>query len=553
MPSTTALTGIPASLGRAGGRVVRVAEPPGEPAAGPAPADAAAEAARIAPAVELVSQRLTARAATVTGDAKEVLEATVSMVGDPALLENAENLVTGQGRPAARAVWEAANAFAEMLSSMGGYMAERARDIHDVRDRIVAELLGLPAPGVADLDAPAVLVATDLAPADTAGLKPGVALALVTEQGGPTSHTAILARSLGIPAVVGCAGATGIAEGAALTVDGGTGEVVEVATLDEATAFAAAASVTAEWDGVGRTADGLVVPVLANVGDGPGAVKAADARAEGVGLFRTELAFLSAADEPTEAAQREVYTAVLSAFAGRPVTARTLDAGADKPLPFLSLDGEPNPALGVRGLRIARVPGNGDGVLDRQLAALAAAAKETGVELKVMAPMVATAEEARWFVERCRAHGITQAGVMIEIPAAVLTADEIMAEVDFVSVGTNDLAQYLFAADRQSGPVAALNDPWQPALLRLIGLLGEASARTGTPVGVCGEAAADPGLAAVLVGLGVASLSMGSGALAAVGANLAGLTVEQCRERARVACAAADPIAARRAVAALDG
>ncbi|MER7439066.1 putative PEP-binding protein, partial [Pseudonocardia alni] len=498
-------------------------------------ADAAAEAARIAPAVELVSQRLTARAATVTGDAREVLEATVTMVGDPALLESAQGLVTEQGRPAARAVWEAANSFAEMLSSMGGYMAERARDIHDVRDRIVAELLGLPAPGVADLDAPAVLVATDLAPADTAGLKPGVALALVTEQGGPTSHTAILARSLGIPAVVGCAGATRIAEGAALTVDGGTGEVVEVATLDEATAFAAAASVTAEWDGVGRTADGRVVPVLANVGDGPGAAKAAEARAEGVGLFRTELAFLSAAEEPTEAAQREVYTAVLSAFAGRPVTARTLDAGADKPLPFLSLDGEPNPALGVRGLRIARVPGNGDGVLERQLAALAAAAKETGVALKVMAPMVATAEEARWFVQRCRAHGISQAGVMIEIPAAVLTADEIMAEVDFVSVGTNDLAQYLFAADRQSGPVAALNDPWQPALLRLLGLLGEASARTGTPVGVCGEAAADPGLAAVLVGLGVASLSMGSGALAAVGATLAGLTVEQCRERARAA------------------
>jgi phosphotransferase system enzyme I (PtsI) len=553
MPSTTALIGIPASPGRAGGRVVRVAEPPGEPAAGPAPADAAAEAARIAPAVEVVSQRLTARAATVTGDAREVLEATVTMVGDPALLESAQALVTEQGRPAARAVWEAANSFAEMLSSMGGYMAERARDIHDVRDRIVAELLGLPAPGVADLDAPAVLVATDLAPADTAGLKPGVALALVTEQGGPTSHTAILARSLGIPAVVGCAGATRIAEGAALTVDGGTGEVVEVATLDQATAFAAAASVTAEWDGVGRTADGRVVPVLANVGDGAGAAKAADARAEGVGLFRTELAFLSAAEEPTEAAQRAVYTAVLSAFAGKPVTARTLDAGADKPLPFLSLDGEPNPALGVRGLRIARVPGNGDGVLERQLAALAAAAKETGVALKVMAPMVATAEEARWFVQRCRAHGISQAGVMIEIPAAVLTADEIMAEVDFVSVGTNDLAQYLFAADRQSGPVAALNDPWQPALLRLIGLLGEASARTGTPVGVCGEAAADPGLAAVLVGLGVASLSMGSGALAAVGATLAGLTVEQCRERARAACAAADPIAARRAVAALDG
>ncbi|MFP5071818.1 phosphoenolpyruvate--protein phosphotransferase [Pseudonocardia nantongensis] len=555
MPIPSTLIGIPASPGRAGGRVVRVAEPPGEPATGPAPADPAGEAARIEPAVELVSTRLTARAATVSGDAREVLEATVTMVGDPALLQNAQELVTERGRPAARAVWEAANGFAATLSSMGGYMAERARDISDVRDRIVAELLGLPAPGVADLDAPAVLVATDLAPADTAGLKPGVALALVTEQGGPTSHTAILARSLGIPAVVGCAGASTLTDGSAVIVDGATGEVGEVATLDEAVEAAAAAAVVTDWDGVGRTADGHVVPLLANVGDGPGAAKGAADGAEGVGLFRTELAFLSAAEEPSESRQREAYVAVLSAFAGKPVTARTLDAGADKPLPFLSLDGEPNPALGVRGLRIARDGSGGDGagVLDRQLAGLAAAAKETGAELKVMAPMVATAEEARWFVERCRTHGIGRAGVMIEVPAAVLTADEIMREVDFVSVGTNDLAQYLFAADRQSGPLAALNDPWQPALLRLIGMLGEASERTGCPVGVCGEAAADPALASVLVGLGVASLSTGPGARAAVGAAIGGLTLAQCRERAAVARAAADPIDARRAVAALDG
>ncbi|MEQ3552023.1 putative PEP-binding protein [Pseudonocardia nematodicida] len=550
------LSGIPASPGRAGGRVVRVAEPPGEPAAGPAPADRAVEAARIGPAVDLVAQRLTARAATVEGDAREVLEATVTMVGDPSLLEKAQALVTDEGRPAPRAVWEAANGFAEMLAAMGGYMAERARDIHDVRDRIVAELLGLPAPGVADLDAPAVLVATDLAPADTAGLRPGVALALVTEQGGPTSHTAILARSLGIPAVVGCAGATALSDGDAIVVDGGTGEVRETASPEEASAVVAVSAVAADWDGTGRTADGHVVGLLANVGDGPGATKAAADGAEGVGLFRTELAFLSATEEPSEARQREIYAAVLSAFDGRPVTARTLDAGADKPLPFLSLDGEPNPALGVRGLRIARVPGGGGrdgaGVLDRQLAALAAAADDTGVDLRVMAPMVSTAEEAGWFVERCRAHGIARAGVMIEVPAAVLTADEILREVDFVSVGTNDLAQYLFAADRQSGPVAALNDPWQPALLRLLSQLGEAAARTGTPVGVCGEAAADPALAPVLVGLGVASLSMGSGALSGVGAALAGLTREQCRERARAASAAPDPIEARRAVTALN-
>lgn len=548
MPLRT-FTGIPASSGRAGGRVVRVAEPPGEPPAGPVPTDPDIEAGRIGPAVEVVSARLRARAATVEGDARDVLDATVAMVGDPALLERARELVVGGNRPAPRAVWEAAGEFADMLAGMGGYMAERATDVRDVRDRIVAELSGLPAPGVADLDAPAVLVATDLAPADTAGLRPGVALALVTEQGGPTSHTAILARSLGIPAVVGCAGATGVADGSAVIVDGATGEVCEVATLDEATEAVAAAAVAATWDGVGCTADGHEVALLANVGDGPGARAGAAGGAEGVGLFRTELAFLSAVEEPSGTRQREVYTEVLAAFPGRPVTARTLDAGADKPLPFLSLDGEPNPALGVRGLRIARVPGTGAGVLDRQLDALAAAAKQTGALLKVMAPMVATAAEAAWFVERCRAHGIEQAGVMIEVPAAVLTADEILREVDFASVGTNDLAQYLLAADRQSGPLAALNDPWQPALLRMIGLLGEASARTGTPVGVCGEAAADPALAPVLVGLGMATLSMGSAALAGVGAGLAGLTREQCAERARAACAAPDPVAARRAVA----
>jgi len=542
------LSGIPASPGRASGRVVRVADAPGEPPAGPAPTDPVAEADRIAPAVGIVAARLEARATGVSGDARDVLEATVAMVTDPALLDNARGLVTGGGRTAARAVYEAAGAFADLLTGMGGYMAERARDIHDVRDRIVAELLGLPAPGVADLDAPCVLVAADLAPADTAGLRPGIALALVTEQGGPTSHTAILARSLGIPAVVGCAGATALAEGTAVVVDGGTGVVEEVA---EVASVEAGATVVAEWDGIGRTADGHTVPLLANVGDTPGAGKAAGLRAQGVGLFRTELAFLSAAEEPSVARQQEVYSGVLAAFAGLPVTARTLDAGADKPLPFLTLDGEPNPALGVRGLRVARVPGPGSDVLDRQLATLAAAAAGTGAELKVMAPMVATAEEARWFVARCRAHGIRSAGVMIEVPAAVLTAHEVLAEVDFASVGTNDLAQYLFAADRQSGPVAALNDPWQPALLRLLRMLGEASAATGTPVGVCGEAAADPALAPVLVGMGMATLSMGAGALAAVGAALAGATLEDCRERAAAACAATDPVAARRAVAEL--
>ena len=534
------LTGTPASPGRTSGRVVRVPDSVGEPPTRPAPADPVAEAARIAPATAVVVGRLRAAAAAAVGTGKEVLEATVQMADDPALRANAEKLVLGQGLPAPRAVYEAANAFCTTLASIGGYLGERVRDVQDVRDRIIAELTGVVAPGVPHLSAPSVLVARDLAPADTAGLTPETVLALVTEQGGPTSHTAILARSLGIPAVVGAQGAAELLEGTAVLVDGTAGTVTvleQVALLDEVGADAAV------WDGVGRTRDGHRVALLANVGDGAGAQRGAALHAEGVGLLRTELAFLSALAEPGLAAQQQVYAAVLAPFAGKPVTARTLDAGADKPLPFLAQPAEPNPALGVRGLRVALAD---TGVLDRQLDALVAAAAASQAQLKVMAPMVATAAEARFFAERARAAGVATVGVMIEIPAAVLTAAEIAAEVDFLSVGTNDLAQYLFAADRQAGSLAALNDPWQPALLRLIDLLCRSVG--DTPVSVCGEAAADPELAVVLTGLGVSSLSMGAGALAAVGARLASVDLATARKAAAAAVAAGSPDHARAAV-----
>lgn len=539
------LTGTPASPGRTSGRVVRVSDGVGEPPTRPAPADPVAEAARIAPATAVVVDRLRAAVAEATGAGKEVLEATVQMADDPALRANAEKLVTDQGLPAPRAVHEAANAFCDVLAGLGGYLGERVRDVQDVRDRIIAELTGVPAPGVPHLSGPSVLVARDLAPADTAGLTPETVLALVTEQGGPTSHTAILARSLGIPAVVGACGAAELLDGTPVLVDGTAGTVTvltEVAALDDVVPD------TAVWDGTGRTLDGHRVALLANVGDGATARRGADLHAEGVGLLRTELAFLSATVEPTTADQQAVYAEVLTAFTGRPVTARTLDAGADKPLPFLAQDAEPNPALGVRGLRVALTD---PGVLDRQLDALVAAATQTGAELKVMAPMVATAAEARFFADRARARGVRAVGVMIEVPAAVLTAAEIAAEVDFVSVGTNDLAQYLFAADRQAGSLAALNDPWQPALLRLIDLLCRSVG--DTPVSVCGEAAADPDLAVVLTGLGVGSLSMGSGALARVGARLAGVELAAARSAAAAALAAGSPEQARRAVADLLG
>lgn len=537
-------TGVGVSSGRASGPVARVAEALPEPAAAPAPADPPGEARRIRPAAETVANRLFARAGSVGGEGKAVLETTAAMALDPALLSQAEQLVTGNSLPAPRAVHEAANGFADALRSAGGYLAERVRDIHDVRDRIIAELLGETPPGVPHLDRPSVLLARDLAPADTADLDPELVLALVTEEGGPTSHTAILARSLGIPAVVAVRGVLAAAPVVGAVVDGDTGEVETSA--EPVRTQAAERHAEADWTGTGGTSDGHRVSIIANVGSVADAHLAAEAGAQGVGLFRTEFCYLATDDEPDVATQRTAYAGVLTPFAGKPVVVRTLDAGADKPLGFLDMGAEPNPALGVRGLRVCF---ERPGVLDRQLEAIVGAAADSGAEVSVMAPMVATADEAGWFADRVRAAGLPRAGVMIEVPAAALSAAEILEAVDFVSIGTNDLAQYVFAADRMSGALAGLNDPWQPALLRLIALVGQAGRRTGKPVGVCGEAASDPLLAGVLTGLGVSSLSMAAAAVPAVGSALAGHSLADCERAAEAA--QHSPSAARAREAAL--
>ncbi|MFC7342724.1 putative PEP-binding protein [Saccharopolyspora griseoalba] len=539
------LRGVGVSPGRAAGPVLLVPDRLPEPDRGPRPADPEAEAARIRPAAEAVARRLRDRAGASAGEAAALLEVTAAMATDPALLDKAERAVAERLLPAPRAVFEAAAEFADALAAAGGYLAERVRDVHDVRDRVVAELTGAVAPGVPAPEGPSVLLARDLAPADTADLDPDLVLALVTEEGGPTGHTAILARALGIPAVVAARGVlTGTGGGA--RVDGASGTVELV---DEAVAPQAAERTHRRWRGAGGTSDGHPVKLLANVGSAADAKSALEAGAAGSGLFRTEFCFLDAATEPSEAAQRAAYAEVLRPFAGKPVVVRTLDAGADKPLPFLESAAEPNPALGVRGLRIAF---EHPGVLDRQLAAIVSAAAETGAEVSVMAPMVATPDEAAWFAERARAAGASRAGVMVETPAAALCAEELLAEVDFASIGTNDLAQYTCAADRMTGALAALNDPWQPALLRLIAALGRAAGELGKPVGVCGEAAADPALAGVLVGLGVSSLSMTAAALPAVGAALAEHALPDWQRAAEAAIGAGGAAGAReRANAAL--
>jgi phosphotransferase system enzyme I (PtsI) len=261
-------------------------------------------------------------------------------------------------------------------------------------------------------------------------------------------------------------------------------------------------------------------------------------------LFRTELLFQQHIDPPTTAEQVAAYSAVFAALPGRQVVVRTLDAGSDKPLPFLRERGEPNPALGIRGLRIAR---HHQDILRTQINAIAEAARDTTARVAVMAPMVTTVSEAAQFAALCRDAGLSTVGVMIEVPAAAVRAAEILRVVDFLSVGTNDLSQYAFAADRRSGELADLLDPWQPALLSLIALCTSAGAAVGRPVSVCGEAAADPAFAVVLAGLGATSLSMTPSAIPAVRAALATRTLDQCRRAAQRALAAADPATAQAA------
>lgn len=509
-------------------------------------ADRAAEAGRFNAAATEVATRLRDRAAHATGAASEVLAATATLAQDRAWLGAAEKRIAA-GAPAVRAVTEAVDQFVELFTQLGGLMAERVTDLRDIRDRVIAELSGLPEPGVPLPDVPSILCAEDLAPADTAGLDPQLVVGLATTLGGPTSHTAIIARQLGIPCVVAIAGLDDIAPGTMVLLDGTAGTVTADPDPSEAAAALAtaqrAAAAARQWAGPGATADGHAIAILANVQDGAAARAARETPAEGVGLFRTELCFLNRDKEPTVDEQAHIYGEVLQAFAGHKVVIRTLDAGSDKPLKFAGHPDEANPALGVRGIRIAE--GN-PGLLDRQLAAIAAAAKTTGNQPWVMAPMIATAAEAKTFAAQVRSHGLTP-GVMIEVPAAALLADKILEHVDFLSIGTNDLAQYTMAADRMSAELATLTDPWQPAVLALVAMAVRAGAAAGKPVGVCGEAAADPLLACVLTGLGVTSLSAAAAALPGVGAKLAQVTLQRCRDAADAVLATATAADARAA------
>jgi phosphotransferase system enzyme I (PtsI) len=511
--------------------------------------DSGAGAARFSEAANLVADRLATRAGQASGAAAEVLMATSSLARDRGLVALVQKrLAEGMGICASTA--GAIEELSAMFAAAGGLMAERVTDLQDIRDRVVAELTGQPEPGIPTPETQSVLCADDLAPADTAGLDPASIVAIATSLGGATSHTTIIARQLGIPCVVGTDGLDDIAEGTAVLVDGSTGEVIldpDPDLVRERTVAAAAfGAAAASWRGPGATSDGHTVDILANVQDGAGARKAADTNVQGVGLFRTELCFLDRDVEPTVDEQAAIYGEVFAAMGDRKVVIRTLDAGSDKPVSFATIKDEPNPALGVRGMRLGL---RDEGLMDRQLDAIALAAKDSAAPVWVMAPMVATEDEAEWFGAKVRERHLVP-GVMIEIPSAALLADRILRHVEFVSIGTNDLSQYAFAADRMAPSLSRLTDPWQPALLALIERVAQAGLDAGKPVGVCGEAAADPHLGCVLVGLGVSSLSSAATAAPLVGATLAGVTQEACQAAAQAALGAKGPAEAREAAAA---
>lgn len=542
------LQGIGISPGLVRGAVARLAPAPVLPEEMKPDADAEVELSQTSAAFEKVARDLGELSATVSAEVKGIISAQVAIALDPVLKDKISDLVH-HGVAGPYAVRDALAGFRDQLLAAGGYLAERAADLDDLAERVIATMLGEPMPGIPVRSEPFVLVARDLSPADTASLDTSKVLAIVTQAGGPTSHTAIIAKSLGIPAVVACKEASEILDGDDVLVDGSLGSVLidpSERELDARTqSFAKRRMAMTAVAGPGRTADGYPVQLLVNVGTRQDFAASAQIDSEGVGLFRTEFLFLERATAPTLEEQRAAYRELFEAFTGRKVIVRTLDAGADKPLAFVKVDPEPNPALGIRGFRTYQ---SNPELLEEQLRAISRAASSSGADVWVMAPMVASAAEAATFAGLAHDAGLPNAGSMVEIPAAALRAGDLIGECDFLSIGTNDLSQYTFAADRETGAMASLLDPWQPALLELVRMAANAGKKAGKPVGVCGEAASDPLLSLVLVGLGVSSLSMAPVAVAAVRAEIARLDYRECERLGAIALGAKDAFQARNAV-----
>jgi phosphoenolpyruvate-protein phosphotransferase len=503
--------------------------------------------------------------AEAAGDEEgEIFGAHADFAADPELARHAEELIDG-GATAEDAVTEAFARFRELLAQVDSeYLAARAADLDDVRGRVVAILRG----DSTAVEAPrerSVIVAAELTPSETATLPRALIAAILTAAGSPTSHAAILARALGIPAVVGVAGLLDAVDGGMeLAVDGGSGEIVvapEDAERKEFEDREKDADVRRKRLGAlrgepGRTADGTAVPLSANLA-GPDDIELARAAgAEGSGLVRTEFLYLGRRAPPDVEEQAAFYQRLLEAFAGHRVVIRTLDVGADKPLPFVEQAFEPNPALGLRGIRLGLTQPD---LLRLQLRAILrahAATLKRGGRAAVNFPLVSRAEElfeAREILDEvAREENIDteglEVGVMVEVPSAALGARRLARACDFLSLGTNDLLQYLFAADRLVPQVAELPDILEPEVLRLVGNVAEAAHAEGKWMGVCGEAAADPVTAAACVGAGADRLSMTPAAIPEIKDMLRRVTRDALGEAAAAAMEAPDASEARRLI-----
>ncbi|NHN47456.1 phosphoenolpyruvate--protein phosphotransferase [Halostella sp. JP-L12] len=537
---------------RAGvGEVVRYdpsADLPDPPAGG---VDAGAERERFAAGREAARAELERerdRVAEAIGEEEAaVFDAHVQFVEDPQIESAVHEAIDG-GLPAPNAVHEAFADHVERFEGMDGRMAERADDLRDVRDRLVRLLTDGDRVDLSSLPEGAVVVAERLTPSDTAQLDPERVAGFATATGGRTSHAAIFARSLALPAVVGVGDALAdVPDGTEVLVDGDAGELVVNPTDEERERAATEDLADIRPDPV-STADGREIEVAANVGRPAEVEPAAERGADGIGLYRTEFLFLDRESPPDEDEQYEAYVEALDAFPDGRVVVRTLDVGGDKQVPYLDLPAEENPFLGERGIR--RSLGPDADLFEAQLRALLRAAADGEGDLSVMFPLVATAEEleaalakvdevAAALDEKGVAHARPELGVMIETPSAVFVADELAERVDFLSIGTNDLAQYVMAAARENDRVADLHDPLHPGVLRAIRRTVGAGHEGGAWVGMCGEMAGDPDVTELLVGLGLDELSMSAVTVPDVKANVEATNAEAARELADAACAAA--------------
>ncbi len=527
------LTGIGASEGVAVGPVFVHAAPVAEPERRRIAEDEVeAELARFGEAVEAVAGKLagTGERLRAAGSEEEagIFEAHVEFAQDPELASGVEERVRKLESPEVAVLAVGEEYAAELAAIDDEYLAARADDVRDVAGQISAELTGQGSAALETLATPSVILARSLAPSDTARIPRGMALGFVTAEGSRTSHVSIMARSMGIPAVVGVGPALEEAlDATTLAVDGTRGYAVtdpDGATVSEferrSRDLAEERAGLDEYRHLeARTRDGRRIEVAANLGSASEAEEALGWGAEGVGLFRTEFLFMERDELPSEEEQYEAYRAVAKAFGGKPVIVRTLDVGGDKDLPGVDQPPEENPFLGWRGIRMSL---DTPDLFEPQLRAILRAASHGN--LKVMFPMVVEVGElraAKELLEGCRARlkregaevGPVEVGVMIETPAAAICAAELAEESAFFSIGTNDLVQYTLAADRGNERLRRLQSADHPAVLELIRQTCEAARAAGIPTGVCGEAAGDPEMIPKLVALGVTELSMGAPAI----------------------------------------